>query len=100
MAEPTKTVHRHVVPVDDKAHWIPLTGNPCAVAAARMWGDLVVEFWVEHQGDESAIPRAFQVFGTGHPVPESAKWYGTTARMDGMVWHLFEVYDAKETSGA
>ncbi|MFF3443616.1 hypothetical protein [Streptosporangium sp. NPDC002721] len=99
MAEPTKTVHRHVVPVDDKTHWIPLTGNPLAVAAARMWGDLVVEFWVEHHG-EFAIPRAFQVFGTGHPVPASAKWFGTTARLDGMVWHLFEVYGAKETGDA
>ena len=87
----TKTVHRHTVPVDDQPHTIRLTSNPHAVAAKRVGLGYVVEFWAEHSGDEWAVPRVFRVFGTGHPIPAAAKWWGTAGRVDGLVWHLYEI---------
>ncbi|MEV7805038.1 hypothetical protein AB0O28_19015 [Microbispora sp. NPDC088329] len=91
MADQTKTVHRHEVPVDDQPHTIKLTSNPHAVAARRVGLGHVVEFWAEHHGDEWAIPRTFQVFATGQPIPDTAKWWGTTGRAAGLVWHLYEL---------
>lgn len=85
-----RRMFRYVVPVDDQAHIFTLTGDPVAVAAD---GEAAVEFWAEHDGDHSgARQRAFQVFGTGHPLPTDAQWCGTCLRtMLGLVWHLYEV---------
>src|SRR5260370_973455 len=37
------------------------------------------------------VPRRFQVFGTGHPLPQNARYVGTCPRVSGLVWHLFEL---------
>jgi hypothetical protein len=89
----SRRMYRFAVPVDDQAHIIPLSHNPVAVAA-REYGayQFAVEFWAEHTEDAHPVRRAFQVFGTGHPLPEDAKWTGTCPRMpSGLVWHLYEV---------
>lgn len=92
-----KTVHRFVVLLDDNPHKITLSGDPLKVAAH---GHAAVEFWAEvgwdgpgPRGRERTVrDRYFQVFGTSHPVPESAKYWGTTDRNSlGLVWHLYEL---------
>jgi hypothetical protein len=84
----TKAVYRYEVPVDDQVHTIKLTSNPLAVAAKRQgFITYIVEFWAECT--EYPIARHFRVYGTGQPIPDAAKWWGT-ARVDGLVWHLFE----------
>jgi hypothetical protein len=85
-----RRMFRYTVPVDDKAHEFALTSDPVAVAAPQVE---VVEFWAEHDEDEGAgAPRrVFQVFGTGHPLPEGAVWVGTCPRIHGLVWHLYEL---------
>lgn len=88
MAKPKRSMYRYEVAIDDQAHTIRLTGEPVAVAAAGR----VVEFWAEHYADGESFPWTFQVFGTGHPVPERATWIGTCDRDPaGLVWHLFTV---------
>ena len=88
-AEQIKSIYRYVVPIGGH-YWITLTGDPIAVAAVDYPAG--VEFWAEISDDRPARRRAFQVYGTGHPVPVSAKWWGTTARTaDGLVWHLYEL---------
>jgi hypothetical protein len=94
MGEVIRRMFRYVVPVDDTAHVIRLSHSPVAVAAAG--GEhgryLSVEFWAEHTEGAPQVKRAFRVFGTGHPLPEDARWVGTCARMpNGLVFHLFEV---------
>jgi hypothetical protein len=85
----TRRMYRYEVPVDDQRHHFDLTFGPVAVRAAD---DRTVEFWAEHQDDERAYRRAFQVFGTGHDLPDEAGWVGTCQRLpSGLVWHLFEV---------
>lgn len=80
---------RYVVPVDDGRHLVSLSGSPVAVSATG-WPHSV-EFWAEHTEGAVQAARAFQVFGTGHPQPEDAKWAGTCPRTpDGLVWHLYE----------
>ncbi len=84
---------RYVVSVDDQPHVVPLSHSPVAVAAAPHgtygWA---VEFWAEHTQGAPAVKRTFKVFGTGHPLPEDAKWIGTCARTPGgLVWHLYEI---------
>jgi hypothetical protein len=87
-----RQMFRYVVPVDDRPHRIELTGGPVKVAARKLGGEHVVEFWAEHDPSMTAHLRAFRVFGTGHPLPDEAAWCGTCDRTpDGFVWHLFEV---------
>lgn len=85
---PERRMFRYVVPIDDQPHTIPLSHDPVAVAAA---GDSV-EFWAEHTRGATQVARGFQVFGTGHRLPEDARWIGTCQRTrTGLVWHLYEV---------
>ena len=93
MTDPqTKTVLRYEVPIDDQPHTFALTYGPQAVAAKRIGATHRVEFWAEHDDTLAAVEQTFQVFGTGRPIPTSARLRGTTGRLDGAVWHLFEVF--------
>jgi hypothetical protein len=82
-------MYRYEIAIDDAPHLFVLDGPPLAVAANGWYA----EFWAEHTGQPAdPVTRAFQVFGTGHALPEGAKWAGTCPRSpDGLVWHLYEV---------
>lgn len=85
----TRRMFRYAVPVDGQPHVIALSHSPVAVAPA---GPDVVEFWCEHTDGAPEVKRAFQVFGTGHPLPPAAEWRGTCLRTRaGLVWHLYEL---------
>jgi hypothetical protein len=85
----TRRMFRYTVPVDDQRHEFPLTGDPVAVAAH---GLDQVDFWAEHDDADGRTDRAFQVFGTGQPLPSGARWLGTCLRTAaGHIWHLYEV---------
>lgn len=86
-----KQVLRYEVPIDDKPHTFLLTYSPHAFATKCIGPTHRVEFWVEHDDSLTAVERAFQVFGTGQPIPVTARWCGTTSRLDGLVWHLYEL---------
>jgi hypothetical protein len=91
MSAAGRRMFRYIVPVDDQPHAFHLTSNPRAVAAN---GHAHVEFWAEHD-DDPGIQRWFQVFGTGHPLPDDARWVGTCTRTAlGLVWHLYEMAGA------
>jgi hypothetical protein len=97
----TRRMFRYVVRVDDLPHTFDLAcggySGPLHVAASRVAyaeSDIhVVEFWAEHDPDAyTPEPRSFQVFGTGHIIPDEMHWVGTCDRTaDGLVWHLYEV---------
>jgi hypothetical protein len=87
---------RHWVVVGGAPKRIEVGGDPVHVEAARIGvGDQaphIVEFWAEGSLEEDGTARTFQVFGTGHELPEGARWRGTTARtVEGLVWHLYEL---------
>lgn len=85
-----RRMFRYVVPDDGTAHTVPLSHSPVAVAAS--FDPPGVEFWAEHTEGAPQISRAFQVFGTGHPLPDDARWAGTCARTaGGLVLHLYEI---------
>jgi hypothetical protein len=79
-----RQVNRYEVPVDDQPHGHELSGSLLGVAAQS--AD-VVEFWAE-AGDGIGVTRQFRVFDTGQPIPDDARWVGTTS---GTVLHLYEV---------
>lgn len=83
---------RYQVPVDDAEHELRLASNPRHVEIAKDALD-VVEFWAEGYPDDpqEGFLRRFRAYGTGHTLPESAQWWGTTTRKFGLVWHLYEV---------
>jgi hypothetical protein len=98
MPEAAKRVYRYEVPIDDQTHTLPISsplwdhqGPPLAVAAIRDGERWTVEFWAEHRDGARVYPRSFRVYGTGHPVPGRSRWCGTTPRLDGLVFHLYEV---------
>jgi hypothetical protein len=92
-----RRMFRYEVPVDDREHRHVVHGEVRKVAT-QAWtpGRMpVVEFWAENADpapDGTLLQRTFQVFGTGHPLPENAQWRGTTDRdQAGLVWHLYEL---------
>lgn len=85
-------VYRLVVGVGTGPEIFSLAGDLHIEAARDRQGRHVVEFWYEHRDDVAATARTFEVFGTGHDLPDGAVWRGTTARTpDGFVWHLYEI---------
>lgn len=85
-----RRMYRYVVPVDDRPHLVLLTSSPVHVANGRTLKE--VEFWAEHVSGAPEVARAFQVFGTGHPLPDNARYVGTCPRTrEGIVWHLYEI---------
>lgn len=87
----TRSVRRYVLAVGERATVkLSSPAGPVLAVAARDEG--VVEFWDEHIDDGSAFDRVFEVFGTGHPIPDGAQWRGTASRTEsGHVWHLYEL---------
>lgn len=49
--------------------------------------------WADVDTSRAVRPRMFVVRGTGHDVPDGAKYLGT-AFDGGLVWHVFEVPNA------
>lgn len=89
-----RRVLRYEVFVDGGPQTVSLQSGPVLhVAASRGGGNRhVVEFWVESDANDLAQGRVFEVFGTGHPLPDDAVWRGTTDRTpEGLVWHLYEL---------
>ena len=87
---------RHEVPVDDQIHIFQdmnIDSDPVRVEIRATTAGAVVEFWYEKDYSVDTGVRTFRVFGTGQPLPDNAHWAGTTSRMDGIVWHLFEITD-------
>ena len=82
-----KSVYRYQVPIDGHPHEIELTGPLVAVGYP---GEGYVEFWAEHHEGQAGTGRTFEVFGTGNPIPDTAKWVGTCARLRSLVFHLYE----------
>ena len=75
------------LPLDDQPH--PLPGIVKAAATGPLTDRLMV--WAECDDADPLSPRAaYQVFGTGHPVPDGATWVATVADPP-FIWHCFEV---------
>ncbi|GAA2092394.1 DUF7352 domain-containing protein [Actinomadura alba] len=92
----TKRVYRYEIPVNGRPFTRSVSGDPLHVAARRIGvsPDHRVDFWVEDRDDAPPRDRVFQVFGTGHPIPDEAQWVGTTQRTpEGFIWHLYELLD-------
>jgi hypothetical protein len=89
-----KVVYKYAVsPHNGKAVELP---RPAKIVKVGMQGDTLM-LWAEHgvpDANTSHVTRHFDVFGTGHPIPEDAVHVGTF--FDGpFVWH---VYETMETS--
>lgn len=85
---PERRMFRYAVAVDDRPHFVYLTGDPLHVGCQYL---SEVEFWAENDPDDSPAPVAFQVFGTGQPIPDGAVHVGTCPRLQGLVWHLYRL---------
>ena len=95
-----RRMYRHRLIVGGGPTVFELTADPVRVEARRLGvgerAQHVVDFWAEHDDEAPASKRTFQIFGTGHPLPEDARHRGSTARTDdGFVWHLYELGAAK-----
>lgn len=82
------SVIREVVPVDDEWHALRLSGDILHVDSR---GIDYVELWALRSGG-SSVRREFQVFGTGHPLPDEPVTHRGSVIVAGgaLVWHLFE----------
>lgn len=104
-----RMMHRYEVPVDDRAHTFSLMRSSTPTRVEICPGNpSIVEFWIEHDGDQPLAERHFRVFGTGQRLPDDAWLVGTTGRYvspaaapfgfltGSLVWHLFEVSTPEE----
>jgi hypothetical protein len=87
-------MYRYEVPLDDQPHTFKVL--TVRHVAARWLNDdglrrPVIEFWAEHDIAAVTVERQFQAYGTGHELPDDARWVGTCDRdPHGYVWHLYE----------
>ena len=91
-----RTIVRYTVPVDDHAWTFDLTSDPVAVGNGITLDE--VDFWAEYADGEPKKPRRFQVFGTGHQLPQNARHVGTCPRVSGLICHLYELVSDEETA--
>ncbi|WP_329597767.1 hypothetical protein OIE43_18850 [Streptomyces pseudovenezuelae] len=87
---------RHRLDVTGDPQVRNIHSDPVKVAAARLGvgenAQHVVDFWAEGYLEEAGTDRTFLVVGTGQPIPDGARHWGTTDRTpDGLVWHLYEI---------
>ena len=85
-----KTIYKQFIPIDNDPHTFLFAGPVLHVGYQGPGDDLV--FWHE-AGIQPGAHRMFQVFGTGHNIPHSAKYCGTV-QVGMFVWHLYEVFAA------
>ena len=89
------TVHRYVVPIDNKVHHVELTRIATVTEMATVLygpgegGHL--EFWAPYDSDAEKVTRRFRVYGTGDPIDGEIVYWGTAPRVSsGAVFHLIE----------
>lgn len=89
-------IYKFSVPVDDQPHKIELSGDIVHVDCQSSPDS--VEFWAIHYGDNVSRARWFQVYGTGHFLPDNfVDVVGSVVvRTPGiepgrLVWHLVEL---------
>jgi len=79
---------RYEIPVDGEAHKFLLKSYP---VKAEITPSFQVEFWAEHNDVLDEEEYTFQVYGTGHPIPDGGMYVATTDRKNGLVFHLYEL---------
>lgn len=82
-----KTIFRYALPVNDEVHTLTLSGEIVHVDSRERG---LVEVWALH-GDGVPASRRFQIFGTGHRVPDVPLRHVGTALDGPYVWHLLEL---------
>lgn len=97
-----RRMYRYEVPIDDQEYSHKLT-DPIrrveyreSLLPSTRYGDVpIMEFWAEYDDEHEShvVARTFQVFGTGHPLPDNAVWVGTASRESNydLVFHLYEL---------
>jgi hypothetical protein len=73
-------------------HVAPEIINPGSLA------EQAVSLWFEVESEADKEPRVFELFGTGHPIPDGAGLYRGTAVVPPLVVHVYE-RDAIEPTG-
>lgn len=80
----TRYIWKYVVSLSSETT-VPLAGTIVHVGIQSSWPML----WVEVDPSAEAVPRTFDVFGTGEPIPDGWQHRGTV--QDGaFVWHVYE----------
>lgn len=93
----TKIIHRYRVTVDD-IDYQTAAGTVVHVAADRSGKQDVVEVWVEHEAtdDGAFMPGAgsitLNVYGTGHPIPDTESVHVGSVIAGPFVWHVYAEY--------
>jgi len=87
-AELDQAIYRYEIPVDGEWHILALSGGVLHVDCRALD---TVEIWALHSGGPE-LQRAFQVVGTGQPLPDEWKRHvGTCLSPDRrLVWHVVE----------
>ena len=92
----SRAMYRYQVGLDGSAEH-ELTGDPVAFGALAYSAG--IEFWAERDDTKPAIVRTFVIIGTGHRIPDGARYVGTAPRTrDGLVWHLYELGERRAAS--
>lgn len=95
-----KSIYRYEVPIDGEKHTIKMNGDTeiTKIACVHEHNSWYIEFWAENYSQSELVPRTFQVYGTGHRIPQygidktdlDTEFRGTAERLNGLVFHLYE----------
>jgi hypothetical protein len=89
-----KFVWKYDIPVDDLVHTFQVPPGRVVHVGTQDRPD-VVQLWMEVDESEQRNARRFQVFGTGHDIPDKSTHVGSVIahRLPDLVWHVFEVFE-------
>lgn len=83
-----KRVLKFTLPVDDNVHTINMPDSGTILLGVQQRLDVVC-LW-EIDGGRPWRCRRLRVFGTGQPIPDDARYVGST-QAGPLVWHVFEM---------
>jgi hypothetical protein len=81
-----RTIFKYPVPVDDLMHTHSIPAGSVVCYVGQQGCPCI---WIEVDTSMDRVERRFQIFGTGHPVPDGFIYVGT-ALDEPFVWHVFE----------
>ena len=85
-----KVVWKYILKPTDEGQTLMLPEKAELLAAAQRPEGVCI--WFEVYPDQNIKGRRFEVYGTGHPIPERAVYCGTVFDTV-LVWHIYEVFD-------
>lgn len=82
-----RTIWKYTLSISDGPQYLYLPDGKLLCAQVQ---DGLVQLWFELDPSTEYVSRTFQVYGTGHQMPDDPGDYVGTVQTGPFVWHVYE----------